>query len=167
MTGDWKNKIFNFTSNSRFWEPDHLSTTISSYSEPQCCFTKVDMFLLTPLSLTLCTTHPAFLSSFRGNSQRMEHKHGSQCMSQLITCFWPCATEVYFFKESRGVPVQPTPSNKTCEHIPKWYLSISISHFYTEISTKNIRQKCVNIHLPPACFLLVSFLWMSILNTVD
>ena len=167
MTGDWKNKIFNFTSNSRFWEPDHLSTTISSYSEPQCCFTKVDMFLLTPLSLTLCTTHPAFLSSFRGNSQRMEHKHGSQCMSQLITCFWPCATEVYFFKESRGVPVQPTPSNKTYASIYQNDIHLHFTFLHRNINKKYSAKMCKHIHLPPACFLLVSFLWMSILNTVD
>lgn len=143
LTGDWKNKIFNFTSNSRFWEPDHLSTTISSYSEPQCCFTKVDMFSLTPLSLTLCTTHPAFLSSFRGNSQRMEHKHGSQCMSQLITCFWPCATEVYFFKESRGVPVQPTPSNRTYASIYQNDIYPSPFHIFTQKYQQKIFGKNV------------------------
>ena len=65
-----KIKLFNFSSDSHFWEPNHLWTTFSSYSKLLDIFSKVYMLLLTPFSLTFSTM--PFMNSLRGNSPRME-----------------------------------------------------------------------------------------------
>ena len=118
--------------------------------------------LLTPLSLMLCTIHPAFLPIFRGNSQRIEHNMAvNACHKWLPNIFGLVRRKFIFFKESREGSVQPTPSYKTYASIYQNYIYPSPLLIFTQISTKNIRKKMLrHIHLPNTCFLLVSFLWV-------